>query len=117
MTDSFNPSPEVLTAERCYLREYLNKADLPDVSVAGARVAPGVTTERHALSVLEWYVIESGRGLMKLGDREPFTVGPGDTVEIAPGSAQQISNTGDTDLLFFCVCVPRFTPECYSSRE
>ena len=117
MTDSFNPSPELLTSERCYLREYLNKADLPDVSVAGARVAPGVTTELHALSVLEWYVIESGRGLMKLGDRELFAVGPGDTVEIPPGCNQQITNTGKNDLLFFCVCVPRFTPEYYSSRE
>lgn len=99
------------------IREHLNTDALPDVSLASCRVQPGVTTELHALSVHEWYVIESGEGLMRVGDDEPFAVGPGDSVSIPPGREQQISNTGSGDLLFLCVCVPRFTPDCYASRE
>lgn len=117
MADRFKPPPETLTSERCYIREYLNSDAVPDVSLAACRVSPGVTTERHALSVHEWYVIESGQGLMYVGDDEPFAVGPGDTVSIPAGREQQISNTGVSDLSFLCVCVPRFTPGCYSSRE
>lgn len=117
MADQFKPAPETLTSERCYIREHLNTDAVPDVSLAACRVRPGVTTELHLLSVHEWYVIESGQGLMRVGDGEPFAVGPGDTVSIPPGREQQISNTGDADLSFLCVCVPRFTPGCYSSRE
>ena len=108
---------EVWTRERCFITELQNDAALPDVSVARARVEPGVTTERHALSVLEWYVIESGQGRLYVGDRPPLAVGPGDAVEIPAGCEQRITNTGDTDLLFLCVCVPRFEPASYQSRE
>lgn len=117
MAERFKPPPEALTSERCFIREHLNTGAVPDVSLASSRVCPGVTTELHALSVHEWYVIESGEGLMRVGDGEPYVVGPGDTISIPPGCAQQISNTGDEDLLFLCVCVPRFTPDCYTSRE
>lgn len=108
---------EIATRERLYITEFLNDPSLPDVSVARARVEPGVTTERHALSVLEWYVVESGSGLLRLGGRDAFTIGPGDAVEIAAGRAQQVTNTGDADLLFLCVCVPRFTPDTYTPLE
>lgn len=117
MTDGVKTPSESLTSERCYVREHLNTDAVPDVSLAACRVCPGVTTQLHALSVHEWYVIRTGQGLMHVGADEPFTVGPGDTVSIPPGRDQQISNTGDEDLLFFCVCVPRFTPDCYTSRE
>ena len=108
---------ETWTRERCFLSELLNDPALPDVSVARARVEPGVTTERHALTVLEWYVIESGEGRMQLGDDPPFAVGPGDSVRIPAHCEQQITNTGDEDLLFFCVCVPRFEVSCYLPCE
>ncbi len=108
---------ESLTRERCYITEILNDLSEPQVSVARARVEPGVTTERHALSVLEWYVIESGRGRMSLGDAAPFDVRRGDSVRIPAQCEQQITNTGDDDLLFLCVCVPRFEPSCYRPVE
>lgn len=117
MTDNFAQTGEILTPERCYIRELLNDASLPDVSLARTRVLPGVTTQLHTLTVLEWYVIEDGRGLMRVGDAPPFPVGGGDVIRILPGTDQQISNVGDSDLLFLCVCTPRFTPACYSSRE
>jgi mannose-6-phosphate isomerase-like protein (cupin superfamily) len=108
---------EYWTPERCYITEYLNRASLPSVSVASARVEPGVTTALHVVGVDEWYLIRSGHGLMQVGDREPWAVGPGDTVRIPRDSAQRITNTGTDDLLFFCVCVPRFTPGTYRVLE
>ena len=108
---------ELWTRERCFITELLNDAGQPEVSIARARVEPGVTTELHALSVDEWYVIEAGQGLMRIGDREPFPVAPGDTVKIPKHSAQQITSSGGDDLVFLCVCVPRFWRESYTPLE
>ena len=109
--------PEVLTRERCHITELKNDPDTPEVSVARCRVEPGVTTELHSLSVLEWYVILSGEGDLSIGDAPIRRVGAGDAVMIPAGIAQRIENTGTEDLVFFCVCVPRFTPGCYASLE
>jgi mannose-6-phosphate isomerase-like protein (cupin superfamily) len=106
---------EFWTTERCFIRELVNTAAIPDFSLADTRVEPGVTTELHSLSVREWYYITVGAGLMEVGGGPPFAVGPGDTVEIPAGVAQRITNTGTTDLRFQCVCLPRFTPDCYQS--
>jgi mannose-6-phosphate isomerase-like protein (cupin superfamily) len=108
---------EFLTRERTFITEQLNDAAVPVVSLAQARVEPGVTTELHSLSVAEWYVIGSGRGMMEVGGQEPFEVRPGDSVEIPAGVTQRIQNIGDEDLILQCVCIPRFTPECYTALE
>lgn len=108
---------EVWTEERCFITELLNDADVPDVSLARCRVEPGVTTQLHRLSVREWYVVEQGRGLMEVGNLEPRPIGPGDVVEIPADTAQRVTNTGAGDLVFQCVCLPRFTPGCYESLE
>jgi len=115
MAEKPKPGAETWTSERCFITELLN--DEPEVSVAHARVEPGVTTELHALSVSEWYVIKTGQGLMRVGDAAPFAVAPGDTVTIPKHTAQQITNTGHDDLCFLCVCTPRFSQECYTSLE
>jgi mannose-6-phosphate isomerase-like protein (cupin superfamily) len=108
---------EVWTSERCYLAELLNHEQTPEVSVARTRVEPGVTTALHSLSVAEWYVIESGTGLMTVGKASPRRVAAGDAVAIPRGVAQNIRNDGDCDLIFLCVCAPRFSQECYTSLE
>lgn len=112
-----NPAEEILTGERCYIRELLNDAAVPQASLAETRVAPGVTTELHRLSVAEWYIIQEGEGLMDLHDGEPFAVRPGDIVAISPQTPQRITNTGPCDLRFLCLCLPAFAPECYESLE
>lgn len=104
---------EQWTDERCFIREILNDPRVPQVSLAKARVEPGVTTEWHKVAVLEWYLIRSGKGLMEIGEDEPFAVAPGDTVAIPAGTAQRITNTGQDDLRFDCICTPRFRPETY----
>lgn len=111
------PAEEILTGERCYIREVLNDPAVPEVSLAEARVAPGVTTELHRLSVAEWYIIRQGEGLMDPGDGEPFEVRPGDIVAISPQKPQRITNTGSADLKFLCLCLPAFRPECYEGLE
>ena len=109
--------PEVWTGERCFITELVNDAAWPEFSLARTRVEPGVTTQLHALSVHEVYVIESGTGRMSVGDAAPFPVGPGDTVTIPRDVAQSIENSGANDLIFVCVCAPRFLQECYTSLE
>ena len=109
--------PEQWTSERCYITELINDAQWSEVSLARCRVEPGVTTQLHALSVHEVYVIEEGNGQMRVGDSAPFTIGPGDTVSISKHTPQCVQNTGDSDLVFLCVCTPRFSPKCYTSLE
>ena len=111
------PPTEFWSEERCYITELLNAEDCPEVSLARTRVEPGMTTELHALSVTEYYVIESGTGLMHVEGQAPRTVGPGDTVTIPKQLSQNIENTGISDLIFLCICAPRFTPDCYTSLE
>jgi len=117
MGNKAKPGEETWTSERCFIMELLNDARQGEVSIAHTRVEPGVTTELHALSVAEWYVIKQGHGLMRVGDDAPFVVAPGDTVTIPKHVAQQITNTGHGDLCFLCVCAPRFSQECYTSLE
>lgn len=109
---------EFYTAERCFINEVANTPDDPDVSIARARVAPGVTTCWHRLrDTCERYVILAGEGSVEIGDLPPQQVKPGDVALIPPLCRQRISNTGKEDLIFLCVCSPRFRPEAYEDLE
>lgn len=104
---------EFYTNEGCYITELLNSDASPRVSVAIARVKPGNTTQLHALDkVYETYVLRSGSGIMEV-DGQQHPVETGDQIAIAANIPQRITNTGETDLEFYCICVPRFTPVCY----
>ncbi|MEM1216460.1 MAG: cupin domain-containing protein [Bacteroidota bacterium] len=102
--------------ERCYVRELLNAADAPDLSIAQARVTPGTTTVWHALQSTELYYILSGRGRAEVADQQ-WEVGPGDLVRIAPTERQRITNIGTEDLVFLAICQPRFQVEDYTDLE
>ncbi len=119
MADKSKPAStvEVWTGERCHITEFVNDPETPEVSVARCRVEPGITTQLHSLSVIEWYIVESGHGEMRIGDEPPRRLVSGDTAMIPERIAQQITNSGSDDLVFLCVCVPRFTPDCYVSLE
>ena len=107
---------EFFIPERCFILELSNSDDDDKMSLARARVEPGVTTQLHRLNgVEERYVVQSGRGRMEVGGIEPREVGPGDVVLIPAGVPQRITNTGELDLVFLCVCTPRFFPECYEA--
>jgi mannose-6-phosphate isomerase-like protein (cupin superfamily) len=109
-----NPGDEYFFEEGCYILELSNSPDDPAVSIARARVEPGVTTRLHRLDgITERYVMTAGRGAVRVGDLPPREIGPGDVVIIPPGCPQQITNTGPADLLFLAVCTPRFRREAY----
>ncbi|MFB8830567.1 cupin domain-containing protein [Azotobacter sp. CWF10] len=111
-----DPAAAFPTAERCRILELCNSVDDPALSIALATVAPGETTQLHRLhGVDERYLILHGQGLVSLGRQVPEPVGPGDLVVIPAGTTQQIANTGDGELAFYCLCTPRFTPECYET--
>ncbi len=103
--------------ERCHILEVWQVPD-DSLSIARVRVEPGVTTQWHALEgVTERYIIGEGRGRMEVGELPPADVGPGDVVFIPAGVRQRIANLGPGELIFYCVCTPRFHPECYRPLE
>jgi mannose-6-phosphate isomerase-like protein (cupin superfamily) len=113
--------------EGCFITEWLNAAHDPALSIARARVTPGVTTRLHRLAgVTERYVILAGQGRVELvgsdgaltsADHYVSDVEPGDVVVIPPGVSQRITNIGDTDLVFLALCTPRFTRAAYQDAE
>ena len=114
----FNPSAEYDTPERCFINELSNTASDPAVSIARARVAPGVTTRWHRVrDIAERYVILEGRGRMEVGGLPEQQVEVGDVVLIPPSCPQRIANIGTTDLVFLAICTPRFVPEAYEDIE
>ena len=113
-----DPLTEYETPERCLILKIWDNDRDGAVSVARATVKPGVTTQPHRLrGVDERYLIIQGTGLVRVGEMTSDKVGPSDVVIIPEGTPQQISNVGDTDLVFYCVCTPRFSPDCYESLE
>ncbi|MES1930125.1 cupin [Salinisphaera dokdonensis CL-ES53] len=106
------------TDERCAILEVSNHPGDPAVSIARARVAPGVTTAWHRLrNTVERYLIASGTGTVEIGDMAPAQVAPGDVALIPADTPQRIHNTGTQDLIFHAICSPRFRPDCYESLE
>jgi mannose-6-phosphate isomerase-like protein (cupin superfamily) len=115
---SVNPDDEYFFEEGCHILEISNSLDDPEVSIARARVEPGVTTRLHRLEgITERYVVLEGRGAVRVGYVPPREVGPGDVVIIPPLCPQQIENTGDSDLVFLAVCTPRFVREAYQDID
>lgn len=105
---------EFFTSEQCFITELANTPSDPAVSVARARVEPGITTRWHRLNgIMERYCILAGAAEVELGDRPPQAVAPGDVVLIPPGIRQRIRNTGENDLLFLAICSPRFVDSAY----
>jgi mannose-6-phosphate isomerase-like protein (cupin superfamily) len=108
---------EFRTSERCYITELVNNDMAPDVSLAIARVEPGVSTQLHSLSgVEEIYVVRAGRGVIEVDGVEQ-ELAPGDQAIVPPSAAQRITNTGSDDLSCYCLCRPRFRPDCYVDLE
>ena len=109
---------EFATAERCHIIEVANDAGDPQLSIARARVEPGVTTAWHLLrDTSERYLIVSGQGQVEIGKLAPTLIGPGDVVRIPADVAQRITNTGDDQLIFYAMCTPRFTAAAYVNLE
>ena len=113
-----NLTAEFFTKERCHITELSNTEADPDVSIARARVEPGVATRWHRVNgTAERYVILEGVGLVEVGDLPPQEVSHGDVVLIPPSCRQRITNLGKEDLNFLAICSPRFRQEAYEDIE
>jgi len=114
----YSPAREYLSEERCYINELSNDAGDKAVSVAQARVVAGETTAWHRLKgTVERYVIVSGTGIAEVGKESPQVVEAGDVVIIPADCRQRISNSGQVDLVFLCICTPRFEWQYYERLE
>jgi len=109
---------EFETDERCHIQEVANDAGDEMVSIARARVEPGVTTAWHKLiGISERYIIVCGQGRVEIDAMEPVEVVPGDVVRIPAGIRQRITNIGTQDLVFYAVCAPPFQQSLYVNLE
>ncbi len=116
MTDI--PQEYFFKSEGCYITELSNSEADPDLSIAKARVTPGVTTAWHRLNnTTERYCILSGVGRVEVGDDVPKDVSVGDVVIIPPMQRQRITNVGSEDLIFLALCTPRFQFENYENLD
>ena len=112
-----DPDDEFFTSERCAIIEILNTAAYQNLSIARARVEPSVTTALHQVSVEEFYYILEGVGFVEIDGSFTQQVAKGDLVHIQAGKTQRITNIDTCDLIFLCICLPRFTQNAYSSLE
>ena len=104
--------------EHCYITELCNAPEDPAISIARARVVPGVTTRWHRLrGTVERYYMLSGTARVEVGNLPPQDVNPGDLVLIPPMCRQRITNTGTVDLIFLAICSPGFKQEVYEDVE
>ncbi len=114
----YNPDAEFFIDEGCHITELSNSEDDNSISIAQARVEPGVTTRWHRLhGVIERYVILSGEGIVEIDDLPGTLVQENDVVLIPSLCHQRIRNVGTQDLIFLAICSPRFTKACYEDME
>ncbi|HSV72473.1 MAG TPA: cupin domain-containing protein [Chthonomonadales bacterium] len=80
-------------------------------SLAEATLPPGCATTPHAHPIAEEiYYVLAGHGRMTM-EGEVRSVGQGDGIAIPPGAVHTLANTGASDLVFLCCCVPAYTHE------
>jgi len=115
-----------LPADKCGLQpsEYLRHnrhinelSNIPgdnEVSIAQARVSPGVTTHWHRLNgIVESYIIIQEQGKVEIGNLLPQNIGPGNIAIIPTGCRQRITNISTEVLIFLAICSPRFNSSAY----
>ena len=82
-----------------------------DVSVAQARLLPGGETINHSHKTSrEIYYVAQGYGIIHLDGRQN-AIGPGDAVDMLPGTVHKLENNGQVDLIILCVCLPPYSHE------
>jgi mannose-6-phosphate isomerase-like protein (cupin superfamily) len=110
----YQPDADFFIDEQCYINELSNSVSDESLSIAKARVKPGVSTRWHALkNTVERYIILEGKGRVEVGDLPAQELNPHDVVIIPAGCRQRITNTGPNDLIFLALCSPRFDAACY----
>ena len=70
--------------------------------LAHASVPPGETLIGHVDPMEEIYIIQTGRGRMRVGEEER-EVAPGDAIHIPVGHFHELTNTGGEELTLLVV--------------
>src|SRR5829696_5957869 len=71
------------------------------------RVHPGQASTKHRhFEQEELYVLLEGRGRIRLGEADPLTLEPLDTMLVAPAVVRQVFNDTDEDALWLVVGAP-----------
>ena len=79
------------------------------------RLAPGQASTKHRhRQEEELYVLLEGSGRVRIGDEEPLTLEPMDTLLIEPATIRQLFNDTDADQLWLVVGAP---PELANTLE
>ncbi|MFA5054900.1 MAG: cupin domain-containing protein [Dehalococcoidia bacterium] len=102
-----------VTKDASEIREILapRNSSIERQSLAEARVLSGKSTEEHIHpNTEEIYYILEGKGRMRIEGEERDVV-HGDGIAILPGMRHKVWNTGKSDLVFLCCCVPAYTHE------
>ncbi len=106
--------PDITAADQTPIKELLSP--LKDgvsthYSVALARMPKGARNLPHRLKTSsELFIITEGQGIMHVGD-EAADVSAGVLVYVPPGALQWMENTGDSDLVFYCIVDPPWKAE------
>ncbi len=109
---------QFFTQEQCSINELLNDASDKSCSVARASVAPGICTQLHALkNTTERYIILEGEAEVEINYAKPIRVSYLDSITIPEGVAQRIRNVGEGELVFLCICTPRFEQINYQNLD
>jgi mannose-6-phosphate isomerase-like protein (cupin superfamily) len=101
------------TKDGSEIREYLRPGSSPHErqSVAEALLPPGGATVRHVHPVAEEvYFVLQGEAEMEV-DGATRRVRAECAVAIPPGTPHRITNAGEGELRFLCICVPAYTHE------
>ena len=105
--------PAFTTKDGSEIRELLahRNSCIRNQTLAEACLPAGAATILHRhIKTEEIYYILAGEGLMRI-DQDTSPVGSGDAVAIPPGTAHQITNTGNGTLKFLCCCAPGYEHE------
>lgn len=79
------------------------------------RLRPGQASTKHRhLAQEELYVLLAGRGRIRIGDADPLTIEPLDSLLIRPSTVRQVFNDTDADALWLVVGAP---PEAANTLE
>lgn len=110
---SRNAAVPYITKDGSEIRELLHPSQhsVRNQSLAEALIPAACTTLLHAHEVSEEiYHVVSGTGIMTLG-AENFSINPGDSVLIPPGTPHCVENPGETALIILCCCAPAYSHE------
>ncbi len=79
------------------------------------RLAPGQASTRHRhIQTEELYVLLEGRGRVRIGEEEPLTLAPLDSLLVEPGTTRQLFNDTEADQLWLVASAP---PEAANTLE